>query len=129
MRQQLRHHRAALTMLAELIGRSRQRHLPADEGKALPFAAPGHLWPSCFRSAGLSSKRSSCEGAPIMCRKMTFFARGAKCGREATEISTAGRSRASSDPKAAAPESPAGALEKVAAVQVEEIRRRRMHGR
>jgi hypothetical protein len=41
-----------------------------------------------------------------MCRKITFFARGAKCGREAAEISAAGRSRASSDPKAAAPKAP-----------------------
>src|SRR5690606_31007261 len=39
----------------------------------------GTSLPSKRRSAGLSSNRSSCDGAPAMNRKMTCLALGAKC--------------------------------------------------
>ena len=42
--------------------------------------SPGNFWPSYFVSIGLGSKRSTCDGPPIMKSEIIALAFGSKCG-------------------------------------------------
>jgi hypothetical protein len=46
----------------------------------------GRFWPRYFSRCGFESKRSNCDGAPDWKRKITRFARGAKCGNPARPV-------------------------------------------
>ena len=77
VREQLADFDAALAVLAELPGRLQQvaglgeLHARLGERQRLAVVA---------RSSGLESNVSTCDGPPFMNRKITRFARGAKCG-------------------------------------------------
>ena len=60
-------------------GEPSRRGVPVMKAKRSPFTSSSGMGsPLCCLSFGFGSKRSTCEGAPAMNRKITCFAFGAK---------------------------------------------------